>query len=799
MARKKKQTRLATKLALPITVIIAVVSITIGLIIAQMMLTRIKKEAEQERGLKVVAMSNDLLLTRSLMLERVKDGMSSLLNSTKSENLKLGAPVNLSNEMVNDLRLDNVSLVGESRLINQLSKSTGAESGIMVRSGDDFVMIATNSTRPDGTNATGEKLERTSKAYELLLNGKSDYGSGFVGTTATGFKPVVRGFEPLRDVNNNVVGAWYVAYPIESLSNLAKQVSNETILSDGFLALVDNRQNIIFKSNTASDDLLKQIIDPKAASSSRGGRTIIAQIAEQNNKQSPADWNIQQTNVPEWDYKIISGYSNSDAKITGELFQIRLWTILIALGVSLLIGGIAVWIASRITFQLIEAVEVAEKIAEGDLSSTIAVTSTDEVGQLQFSMSKLLDYLQNTANVADKIAAGDLSIKVPARSENDRFGTALENMLENLLKLVQSKDERDRLQTSIMKLLEEVAEVADGDLTTQAEVTPEVTGAIADAFNYMIVELRNIIYQVKDATRLVGSSAGDIRTTTERLASGSATQARQIAITSNAIEEMAHSIQQVSMSAAQSSEVAQTSLQTAQNGAKAMQNNIRAMSRIRTQVQETAKRIKRLGERSQEIGEIVQLIDDIADRTSILALNASLQAAAAGEAGRGFVVVAEEVERLAERSTLATQQIAALTKTIQLETKDVVASMEDTIQEVVEGSSLANEAGQALQEIERVSNNLAEIIQSITNAARRQARGSEGLTKSMNDISQITDIVSLETKQAANSVKDLVSLTEKLRGSVATFKLPEAENNGNGHNGNGHKSNGHNGNGYHLN
>ena len=239
---------------------------------------------------------------------------------------------------------------------------------------------------------------------------------------------------------------------------------------------------------------------------------------------------------------------------------------------------------------------------------------------------------------------------------------------------------------------------------------------------------------------------------------------------------MALQIQEVSENASLSAQVAGDSLNNARYGTKAVQDNIGAMNSIRKQVQETAKRIKKLGERSQEISHIVQLIDDLSDRTSLLALNASLQASAAGEQGRGFAVVAEEVERLAERSIRLTQQIAALTQTIQRETKDVVASMEETIHEVVVGSTLADKAGNALVEIEQVSTRLAELIRSISESAKHQAQTSEDISQAMASISKVTELVQTGAIRAADSVKMLVELSDELRGSVAPFKLPEDRN-----------------------
>lgn len=416
-----------------------------------------------------------------------------------------------------------------------------------------------------------------------------------------------------------------------------------------------------------------------------------------------------------------------------------------------------------------EAGEYANQIANGELLGE----DIEPKNELVVSLREISDYLFSNTLKLDQISTGNLSVAVALRSDSDVFGKSLQNMIEKLRLLVQTEEERDRLQNAILKLLREVSEVAEGDLTVKAEVSSEMTGEIAEAFNHMTKELRSLIKQVKDVTFQVSSSANSINDTTEQLAKGSEAQASQITRTTSAISNMALQIQEVSNNASLSAQVAGDSLNNARYGSKAMQDNINAMNGIRNQVQETAKRIKKLGERSQEISQIVQLIDDLSDRTSLLALNASLQASAAGEAGIGFGFVAEEVERLAERSNRLTQQIANLTRTIQFETKEVVASMEETIHEVVVGSTLADKAGSALVEIEQVSTRLAELIQSISESAKRQATSAEDISNAMTNISKVTELVNVGSKRAADSVKMLVELSDELRGSVAPFKLPE--------------------------
>ena len=335
------------------------------------------------------------------------------------------------------------------------------------------------------------------------------------------------------------------------------------------------------------------------------------------------------------------------------------------------------------------------------------------------------------------------------------------------------EEEYNKAQESIMKLLDEVSGIAEGDLTKEAEVTAEVTGALADSFNNAIVELRRIITEVQAASSRVNEASTDIKSSMDRLSQGSEEQSGQIIDTTAAIDEMAISIRQVSENASMSATVAQQALSNAKQGAEVVENTITGMNNIRDQVQETSKRIKRLGESSQEIGEITQLIGEIADRTSILALNASIQAAMAGEAGRGFAVVAEEVERLADRATDSTKRIETLIKTIQAESNDAISAMEDMTNEVVSGSEKAADAGKALGEIETVSVKLADLIQSISMAAQQQARGSETIANAMSDISMVTQQSTLSTREAFTTSAGLTELSEELGNTISAFKLPE--------------------------
>ena len=329
-----------------------------------------------------------------------------------------------------------------------------------------------------------------------------------------------------------------------------------------------------------------------------------------------------------------------------------------------------------------------------------------------------------------------------------------------------------RNQEAILRLLDEMGSLAEGDLTVRATVTEDITGAIADSINFAIEALRSLVTTINETAVQVAAAAQETQATAMHLAEAAEQQAQQITSASAAINEIAVSIDEVSKNSAESADVAQRSVQIAAKGAEVVRQTIQGMDSIRDQIQETSKRIKRLGESSQEIGSIVELINDIAEQTNILALNAAIQAASAGEAGRGFAVVADEVQRLAERASNATKRIETLVQTIQADTNEAVSSMEQTTAEVVAGARLAEDAGLALGEIEKVSNDLADLIQNISEAARQQSAAATNISATMNVIQEITSQTSMGASQTAESIGNLAQLAADLRRSVADFKLP---------------------------
>lgn len=434
------------------------------------------------------------------------------------------------------------------------------------------------------------------------------------------------------------------------------------------------------------------------------------------------------------------------------------------------VGGSAAQMLAKVgdqTGDLVEAIGVV-------LSNTPALVKSKAAARELFEQSDAL--LQNTNALSGKYGtAGSISyilagvFALLAVAALVLLGMI--NINETKSRARKTEEENQRNQEAILRLMDELGELAEGNLAINASVTEDITGAIADSINFTVEELRTLVRGINNATDQLNIATRDAGHVSDQLTAASHKQAEEIEETSQAVVNISQSVQQVSANAAESAQVANQSLAAAEKGQAAVQNTIAGMNTLREQIQETSKRIKRLGESSQEIGEIVELISDITEQTNVLALNAAIQAASAGEAGRGFSVVAEEVQRLAERSAEATKQIAAIVKTIQSDTQDTVAAMEVSTQSVVEGAKLSDAAGQTLNEIGQVSKKLADLIAGISAATQSQADATAKVAETMQDIRNISMQTSEGTRQTAQSIGSLSNLAESLKDSVAGFKL----------------------------
>ncbi|HYE24999.1 MAG TPA: methyl-accepting chemotaxis protein [Clostridia bacterium] len=407
------------------------------------------------------------------------------------------------------------------------------------------------------------------------------------------------------------------------------------------------------------------------------------------------------------------------------------------------------------------------------LLAAIAVSLLVGIG-VWFSLSnKIAAPVSRLAEFSERFAAGDYKARLEADGSDD-FAYIAQNFnrsSEKVSKAVFNNEAQDTLQRSVTDFLTIVSQIARGDLTLRGKVTNDALGNVVDSVNYMLDNFTKVLERVRNAAIDVSSSANQILVASEEMANGATQQDQEITNTSSAVEELTVSMKQVSNNAEASAEAARRALDAAEQGNRAVRDTLEGMQRIRASVQATAKKIKSLGDRSLEISEIINVINDITEQTNLLALNAAIEAARAGEAGRGFAVVADEVRKLAEHSRTATKDIAALIKAIQAETNEAVVVMEEGTREVEVGARLADEAGKALAAISSVVRQSAELVQEISLASKQQVRGTEGVANAMQIISNITRQTSQGARQTARTVEQMVKLSEQLNEALSQFRI----------------------------
>jgi methyl-accepting chemotaxis protein len=313
--------------------------------------------------------------------------------------------------------------------------------------------------------------------------------------------------------------------------------------------------------------------------------------------------------------------------------------------------------------------------------------------------------------------------------------------------------------------------IAAGDFTVRMKVSSDdEVGDLEKATNKMTADVNDALMVVTDSIASIASTAAELSSNAETIARGAIEQSEQVAATASAVEEVSSTVVEVAHNAANVSKSAEEASGSVSQGHTLVEETRNMMEQIASTVSESAVTVRKLGESSEQIGQIIQVIDDIADQTNLLALNAAIEAARAGEHGRGFAVVADEVRKLAEKTVKATQEIADMIQSIQADTGGAVAGMHEGVMQVENGTRKAEEAKEALDIIMNNVNNVSNEVTMIARATDEQASATEMMAQSIENISHVTGENSMASQETAQAVEQLSQLASELQGLIQRFK-----------------------------
>lgn len=598
-----------------------------------------------------------------------------------------------------------------TEFVDWVYQKTGAYCTIFMKEGNRARRIATSVVDKSGKRAVGTYLSQD--VYDVVIrDGRPFYGRAFVVD-----RWLVTAYEPIRDQSGNVVGSYFVGVE-ERTPSLRTGLLSEKVGETGYIYTMNSQGILQIHPAQEGADLsghafAKEMM-AKAPSLGAGeiGWIYYDWINKDLGETEPRTKIVAYAYFPEWDW--IIGVGSYLEEFTAPVNSVRnaiLLLGLLCLTVSLAAGF---FMARSIARPIKEVAGVAELMAQGDLSRTVHIKSKDEIGVLATAFNGMINYLQGAATAAEKIAANDLTVTVEPRSEKDTFGHAFKKMLGNL---------------------------------------------------------SGMIRQLSQNAQELVSAATEIASSSEQMSRGAKDQSDQVGQVSTAIEEMNAAISESAKNAGSVSDASKRASENASQGGLIVSETINGMHKIAEVVRQSAGSIGQLAEAADKIGEIIDVIDDIADQTNLLALNAAIEAARAGEQGRGFAVVADEVRKLAERTGKATGQITEMIKGIQNQTSDAVTSMESGIKEVETGRQLADQAGASLNEIVTMTQEVMAMIQQIATATEEQSAAAEGVLKNIDYISTVTKETARGAEQSAAAAEELSRQADGLNRMVEKFRI----------------------------
>ena len=733
----KRTDTIAFRIFVPITATVLVVIALVVIALRFAVSDRIEHDAKVQTHNVIQLVSSELDVTESLMLERVRSAMTMLMAEGKKMGVpNLGALSQVGEETVPTLRFGTQDQNNVFALVDFVKSYMGGTATLFVKKDENFVRVSTNVLKPDGTRAIGTKLDPKGLAIAAIRENKAFYGVvDILG------KKYISGYEPMRDSAGAVVGVWYVGFAVTSLERLAEMISRERFMKDGVILLVDNYQNrntVSFHSANANEETMKAILLQDSINTA--AETLVQD-----------EFVINKEKIDSWRYTLVTAYRKQE--VTGELVRITLMTAGAGLIVVLLLLGIISFIVRNgVIAPLQDLAEAAQKLAKGDIGTTVAIKRNDEIGTL--------------ANAFNAMIAGIREGIEKLRAEKASVQRRVDEAVQ------ESEKQREYLAQSVEEMLLVVQRFAAGDLTVRLTVrNNDDIGRLYRGFNEAIDKIRELIIRVVHTVNSTATSSSQILANATMMTAGINRQSDETTQIAGAMEEMTKTIQETTSQASTVSHQAEEASKDAINGGEVVRETIIGMTAIAASVMKSAQTIEELGKSSEQIGNVIAVIDEIADQTNLLALNAAIEAARAGESGKGFAVVADEVRKLAERTQKATKEIATTIERIQNDTREAVSAMTQGREEVERGTQAAQRAQQALERIIERSSSVSMIISHIAAASEEQAATSSEISQNVDTISKVAGESAQMTKEIEHAIYDLKRLTAELQQLVGQFHI----------------------------